>query len=349
MNIVNKIQQIGIVGNGKMGTDLFNYLLNFEFRIVWLFKFEEEIEPAKNSFIKKQTRQLKNNLLEETTFNFRIENTVFTDKNEALFNCDFIIEAIWENIEEKQLLFNSLDNFVKKDCIFLTNTSSIKPSLIIKNTERSQNFAALHFFYPIAFKNITEFIITEKTSKKTIEIVLDFLKIINRKCLILEEKNAFILNKIFVEFQAGAYQITVQEKISFESIDTIIKEHIFPIGVFELFDNVGIDIIHFSISNYIEDFEDKSFYLPLLNKLKELISENKLGLKTNAGFYKYPIIPEKKMIISEKKNTEIVKRLNWFYYNSAKNIIEKSICNKDELNYAITEYMGIDQGPILEI
>ncbi|NVO03660.1 MAG: 3-hydroxyacyl-CoA dehydrogenase family protein [Bacteroidetes bacterium] len=346
MNELNENIQIGIVGNGKMGTDILHYLANFNFRLVWLFKFDEEIEPAIKSFNKKQSRQFKNELIDEANFNFRIENTVFTTKIEKLSDCDFIIEAIWENLEEKQLLFNSLDKIAKKECIFLSNSSSIKPSLILKNTTRNQNFAALHFFYPVAYKNITEFIFTPETSEFTIKKVKELLKIINREYLLLEEENAFILNKVFVDFQAVAYQITVQENLSFATIDNIIKDHIFPIGVFELFDNVGNEIIHFSISNYIEDFDDKSLYLPLLNKLQELISENKLGIKTKAGFYNYPLLPAEETIIDEVKIQEIIKVLNNHYENSAKAIIEKNICKKEELNFAIKEYMGVENGPI---
>jgi 3-hydroxybutyryl-CoA dehydrogenase len=342
-------KKIAIVGEGKMGTSLFWYLNDFNFDLVWLVSSEEEKNKLMASYQKKTKRFFDNGIIDEPTFTLKLKNTIITDNPEDLRNCDLIIESIWENLDAKKELLLKLDEIIKPDCIFTSNSSSINPSILIPSEKRKEKFAGLHFFFPVNLKNIAEIIYSDFSSKKTIEQLQEFLKEINRFCLLLPEKHSFILNKLFLSFQAGAYNLAIKEKLSFGNMDSLIRKQIFPIGVFEFFDQVGIDVMHQSVVNYTEQAEDKDFYKPLINALVDLKSKNRLGIKTKAGFYDYTV---NSAILSElssqiENESAIVNNLKMLLSNSASIIIEKGVCTPDVLAYAVKEYMALDELPFM--
>ena len=136
------------------------------------------------------------------------EKTKITAAPADLKDCDLIIEAITENREAKRTLFESLDALVNPSCIFTTNSSSIVPSLLFPSENRKAKVAGLHFFYPVAMKNTVELITDPYTSQEIIGIACpDFLQQINKIPFLQDESNAFVLNRILLDFQAGAFHI----------------------------------------------------------------------------------------------------------------------------------------------
>ena len=338
--------KIGIIGAGKMGTDIFYYLNNFNYSLVWICKSDKE--KLIKTFNKKVKRLYNNELINKDAFDFKMNTTIISNALQDLSHCDIIIEAISESRELKVQLFRELDTVANKDCIFASNSSSILPSKMYPCNERKDKFIGLHFFYPIRLKNIVEVIKTDSTCTKTIKEVKSFLSAIKRFYLILPEQGAFILNKLFLDFQAGAYQIYQENVLGIKEIDELIKKNIFPVGVFEFFDNVGIDVMLTSVRNYTEDMNNKEFYQPLINKFQQLVDEHKLGVKTGCGFYNYNKNKEEryeekitKSINNKSYNNEVINKLKHLYLNSAFKIIEKGFCTEQELEHCVKEYMGI--------
>ncbi len=351
-----EIKIIGIIGDGKMGTDIFYYLNDFDFKLVWIcFNKEIKVELL-NKFNKKIDRLLKSNIIDQDKYKFKLNNTLISEDINNLADCDIVIEAIFEDLDKKIELFKRLDNILNNHCILSTNSSSIIPSKLFINKNRFDKIIGLHFFYPLKLKNIVEIIYTEHTANNIKEIIINFLKKINFYFLIQNEKNAFILNKIFLDFQTMSYNIYLEGYLSIKEIDVLIKKNIFPIGVFDFFDNVGNDIMLTSIYNYIENYKNKDFYLPLIKKLEELVKEKKLGIKSGSGFYSYNMNnKENNYEIKDKKETnidielykkKIIEILQYIYINSVYKSVENKVCNFEELEYLIKEYMGIEKGPI---
>jgi len=349
-----QIQTIGIIGEGKMGTSLFYYLLDFGFRIVWIGSEAADLEKMQKGFQKKVKRAFENTLISENRLLFLFEHVVISKKLNDLAKCDLVIEAISENIDLKRDLFKRIDGIIPKDKILASNSSSINPSLLVPSVERKESFIGLHFFYPIQLKNIVEFIITGDTSKETQRMIKDFFHKIKRNFLLLKEKDSFILNRIFLDFQNEAFLIIRDGYINVPHIDDIVKKYFFPSGVFEFIDNVGTDIMAVSIRNYISDYPHKDYFEPLLNELEKMVSEGKLGQKSGTGFYKYPKETDESRVsfCDDPSNASIVadvmKRLKFSYISSVKRFAGQSKINLNDLNEAIREYFGIERGPLTQ-
>ena len=289
----------------------------------------------------------------EKEYVIKTESSKITSIINDLSDCDLVIETINEDIELKRNLFKSIDVIVKQESIFTSNSSSIIPSLLTPSVSRKDKFSGLHFFFPVAIKNIVELITNSFTSSETKELLINFIKQINKKPFLQNEEHAFILNRLFLDFQTCAYNIFLEGKLSCKEIDDIVKEHLFPIGVFEFFDHVGIDTMLFSVKTYTRNSENLEFYIPLISKMEEMVTAGKLGIKTKAGFYDYekPQTEDgdnktNKIFIEDIKG-KALKKLKEYFYHSAQNVIDSDICSAGDLKYAVKDYMGIDHDPFM--
>jgi len=138
---------------------------------------------------------------------------------------------------------------------------------------------------------------------------------------------------------------------SHSSIDELVRTCFFPVGVFEFFDHVGIDIMLSSIRAYTQNAENKEFYAPMMNILGAMVTRNQLGMKTGRGFYDYPgktETPFRDVPVSGKKGParKVVRDKLWGYYmRSVTSVIESKICSREELAGYLKDYLGTDNDP----
>jgi 3-hydroxybutyryl-CoA dehydrogenase len=348
---LKSIKKIGIIGEGKMGTSIFLYLNHFDYKLYWLCSSEEASNEARKLFVKKMKSQLHCAVLTEQEYVAKVERTVITANPADLADCDLVIEAIPEDINLKRKLFEVVETLINPDCIFTTNSSSIIPSKLIPSVNREDKFAGLHFFFPVQLKKYLELIRGDDTTTETINTLNDFLALINKKSFIQHEKFAFLLNRLFLDYQAGAYQIYLEGRLSYREIDQLVKTHLFPFGIFEFFDHVGIDVMLASVKAYADDAPNKEFYSPLIEKMEQLIKENRMGIKTKQGFYDYdqPVKRENQDLehLPDPYERQVLDQLWGYYINSVQIVLDSGIIEKDELAEAIKDYTGIEVDPFI--
>lgn len=344
---LTSIRRIGIIGSGKMGTDIFSFLSGFDFEIVWVCFDQEAADIQQQSFMKKMNRQLRCGLIDEERLQKIQKSMIFSNDIAELSKCHLVIEAIWENLEKKQELFKKIIPVLDDHCIIASNSSSFIPSRLNPDAGTNDRFIGLHFFYPVKLKNIVEIIRTKNTSEKVLKEITGFCNLIEKKYLLQDEKNAFMLNRLFLEVQNEAYKIHTEGLLTYRQIDAIIEKHLFPDGVFKFFDQVGIDVMLQSVKNYTQQNSDS--YQALLDKLEELSKKNLLGIKTKAGFYNYgPEIPDDSSVIDQISPDiykEALKKLTHVYYVAAMQHVLEGDCEQETLEFAAKEYMNTEKGP----
>ena len=334
-----------------MGKSIFLCLAGCDFRLTWLVSSETGKEKARKLFINKTKCLLQSGVLTAEESALKIDRKTVTTDPGDLKDCDLIIEAITEDIGLKKALFESLDKAVNAACIFATNSSAILPMQLVPSENRQDRFCGLHFFYPLAMKNMVELITNPSTSSQTKELLLQFLSQINKTPFIQDESNAFVLNRLFLDFQAGAFLVFMEGQLSYHEIDELVREHLFPIGVFEFFDHVGIDVMLSSVKAYTKDMSNKALYTPLIEKMEELVKLNQLGIKTKQGFYDYMQKEEKVVNATDTSKGKsvyklmVTERLWDYYFKSVMSVIEKGLISREDLAYAIKDYMGMDSDP----
>jgi 3-hydroxyacyl-CoA dehydrogenase len=345
---LKEIRHIGIAGEGKMGSSLFLYLLGFDFRLSWLCSAGGGKEKALKQAGKKLKILLISGVITEKEYGLKSEGTVVTDDPLDLKDCDLLIEAIPEDIAMKNAFFRLADEVINPGCIFTSNSSSIIPSRLVPSEKRKDRFAGMHFFFPVNIKKTVELVASPATSPETTSSLSLFLKSIDKNFFIQDEKNAFLLNRLFLDLQAEAYNLCFEGKLTYRQLDSLVKERFFPAGVFEFFDHVGIDVMLSSIRAYSENAGDKNFYAPLIEKMEELEKNNNLGLKTRKGFYEYcqppgGTIAEGDLIEMPASLVKTVEmRLRDQFKASVKKVVDSGDITQAELAEAVKDYLGID-------
>jgi 3-hydroxyacyl-CoA dehydrogenase len=337
---------IGVIGSGHMGSEIAYFLHDLNFNLVWICIDEEERHRLVALFDRKIDRLLRNGAIDQDEIIQKKHAMKISCSLRDISSCDIIIEAIDENATAKTKLFTALEPFLGASARVVTNTSSITPSRLVGNGALRYRFAGLHFFSPVKMKNIVELIITEYTDNNTIATLRDFISAIGKSRLEMPEEESFVLNRLFLDIQAQAVRLHRDNKIDIKVIDHIIKESIFPRGVFEFFDDVGIDVMCQSVINYTAPIHDRTFYDPLLDFLADLLSRNRLGRKSGSGCYNYPANGDTVALPGKQIQEEITTLLQAIYINSVFKVLEKKIWSRDDIEFAVKEYMDLDQGPM---
>ena len=209
-----------------------------------------------------------------------------TTKKENLADCDIIIEAIIENVEEKKKMYVSLDGIVKKDAIFASNTSSISITELLTATKRPERFIGLHFFNPVPLMKLVEVVKTIATSPDVYDAAYGFAKKLGKVPVRTSDKTGFIVNRLLVPYLLDAIRAYEEGVGSIEDIDNAMKLGCgYPMGPFTLLDFVGLDTTYYITHVMYDEFKERRFASPPL--LKRMVMAGWYGRKSGRGFYDY--------------------------------------------------------------
>jgi len=208
------------------------------------------------------------------------------DLNEAVKDCQLVIEAVPEIMDLKRKVYAELDQATNSDVIFASNTSTLPITEIAKTTSRPEKFIGIHFFNPPQLMKLVEIIPGQKTAPDVVEIIQDYVKSVKKESVICrKDVPGFIINRLFIPLVHEACYVMDRQGSQLTEIDSAVKFKLgFPMGIFELADFTGIDVIHkATIEMHVRD---KKVINPH-PKIEQLYNEKKLGQKTGEGFYKY--------------------------------------------------------------
>ncbi len=339
-------ETIGIIGEGKMGANLAHFLLESGFNICWVVSPSADLLKIRKNLDKKLSRLHGNGIISSADLELLKKTPVSTETG-ILAGCNLVIEAVTEDENVKKKVLHEADAVLQTSAILVSNSSSINPSVLYPSAERKQNFAGLHFFYPVSLANIVEIIRGPGTSDDTVQRLILFVEAIRHKHILLNEEEGFILNRIFLDVQNEAYRIVELRQAGYKQIDDVVKNSLFPSGIFEFFDHVGLDTLLQSIRNYTCTYPHSSYYAPLIGKLEQLTAEGRLGRKSGRGFYDYSGSETRDETgdASPFDAEEIRNHLEFTYKNAARRFITHSGLTIDELNEALKEYFGTEKGP----
>lgn len=211
-----------------------------------------------------------------------------SDLAKAVENADLIIESVPENPKIKIEFYTKLAEVLPEKTIIATNSSTLLPSQFAEYTGRPEMFAALHFANEIWKHNTAEVMGHATTSKETFDTICDFAKSIGMVVLPLhKEQPGYILNSLLVPLLGAATDLLVREVADVETIDkTWMVATGAPVGPFGILDVVGITTAY--NINKMAAAKDPSKELTVKYLEDHFIKNNKLGVSTGEGFYKYP-------------------------------------------------------------
>ncbi len=201
-------------------------------------------------------------------------------------DCDLIIEAIIENIDDKASAYTALEKSVGAHCIFVSNTSSLCITELASKTGRPDKFGGLHFFNPVPLMKLVEVVRGLSTSQETYDALMDFSVKIGKEPITAPDKPGFIVNRLLIPYLLDAIRCYEHGLGTKEDIDKAMKLGLgYPMGPLTLLDFVGLDTTYYIANIMFDEFKDPMFAAPTL--LKRMVLAGKNGRKSGEGFYKY--------------------------------------------------------------
>ena len=312
--MIKKIKNAVVLGSGIMGSGIACHLANIGLEVLLLDIVSEndqansnkEIRNSRvNSSLKNAVKSKPSPIFTESVLN-NITTGNFTDDFEKIKNYDWIIEVVVEQLKIKNIIFEKVDRYRKKDSIVSTNTSGIPITSMIKG--RSQNFKShflgTHFFNPARYLKLLEIIPTTFTNPKIIDFMIDFgEKILGKTTVLCKDTPAFIANRVGVFAIQELFHIVEKMNLSVADVDLLTG----PImgrpksATFRTCDVVGLDtLIHVANGlklNCPNDERKSIFQLP--NYILKMQENNWLGSKSGQGFYKKTVDENKQKFILE--------------------------------------------------
>ena len=212
-----------------------------------------------------------------------------TSYEEAAKDTDLVIEAIAENIEEKESFYTELAKHLPEKTVLVTNSSTLLPSTFAKYTGRPEKFLALHFANNIYKSNTAEIMGHAGTEQKYYDAVVSFADEINMVPLkVLKEQPGYILNSMLVPFLTAAESLLALGVADFETIDKTWKLGTgSPYGPFQILDIVGLTTAYNIVILNPAAKDPNSVQGKIAATLKEKIDQGKTGISAGEGFYKY--------------------------------------------------------------
>jgi 3-hydroxybutyryl-CoA dehydrogenase len=203
-----------------------------------------------------------------------------------LKDCDLVIEAVVENLDEKRKVFAELDRICKPSAIFASNTSSISITAQAAATKRMDRFIGLHFMNPVPIMKLVEIVRPEVASAETYAAAKEFAESLGKVTVTAKDTPGFIVNLLLVPYICEAVRALETGLATREDIDTAMELGCgVPMGPLKLLDFVGLDTTLFIMDVLFSEFRDPKYAAPPL--LRRMVTAGFLGKKSGRGFYEY--------------------------------------------------------------
>lgn len=280
------IKTVGVLGCGLMGSGIAQVAAQSGYRTI--------VREVEQSFLDKGLGRI------HTFLNAGVEKGKVTPeaRDKTLANlkgttsfddfkdCDIVVEAIIENIDEKAKAYAALEKVVGPHTIFCSNTSSLCITELAAKTKRPDTFAGLHFFNPVPLMKLVEVVRGLTTSDETYRAVFDFAQSLGKEPITAPDRPGFIVNRLLVPYLLDAIRSYENGLGTLEDIDKGMKLGTgYPMGPFTLLDFVGLDTTYYIANIMFEEYREPAYAPPPL--LKRMVLAGRLGRKSGQGFYKY--------------------------------------------------------------
>jgi 3-hydroxyacyl-CoA dehydrogenase len=283
------VKKVGVVGCGLMGHGIAQVAAQGGCTVIAV-ETEQKFLDAGLARIDKSLAKLAEKAKEKgTSFDAvavraRISGSL---ERKALADCDLVIEAIVEDLAQKNQLFAELGKLCKKETIFASNTSSFPITEMAKASGRPAQFVGLHFFNPVQLMKLVEVVRTDATSDEVFAAARAFGETCGKSPVACKDTPGFVVNRLLVPYMAEAMKMADRGDASIQDIDTAMKLGCgYPMGPFELTDYVGLDTTLSILQGWVKRYpNEQAFKIPTV--LEKLVRENKLGRKSGQGFYKW--------------------------------------------------------------
>jgi 3-hydroxybutyryl-CoA dehydrogenase len=280
------VKKIGILGAGTMGHGIALIAAQAGFDVVLVDVSQKTIEKQVDRIKKGFDKLVEKQKISADDKSQAVSRIKPSTSVQDVKDCDYVIEAITENIEKKRELVQSLNEVLSDTAILASNTSSISLTLLASYFKKPQNVVGMHFFNPVPVMKLVEIISALQTSKETESTAYALAEKLGKVPARVKDCAGFAVNRILIPMINEAAYALYEGVADAKTIDTCMQlgaNH--PMGPLTLADFVGLDVLVGALEVFQRDLGQERYKVcPLLRKLVEA---GHLGRKTGKGFFDY--------------------------------------------------------------
>jgi len=279
---------LAVIGAGSMGAQIAQQAALHGIEVILQDQDQAQLRKARDSNEGHLARRVEKGKLSPEDMDAALGGVqVTTDLHEAVERADFVIEAVFEDIEVKRSIFKELDDVAPPGAVLASNSSTMGISKIADVTHRPDRCINMHFFYPVLVMDLVEIVRGPQTSDETVDRAMALASAMGRTpVLIHKEIDGFIVNRILHAATQEAYRLLDAGVASFEDIDIAVEKGLnWPLGPFRLGDFSGLDVTYNARLHMYRTTGDER-YKPS-PQLEAKVRAGKLGRKSGEGWYRY--------------------------------------------------------------
>ena len=238
-NLARKVSKVGVVGAGLMASQLALLLLrNLKCPIVISDLDQARVDKGIAYINAELAKLVEKKRMSQESAN-RLSALLIGTTNKADYaGCDFIIEAVFEELQLKNDLFKELEKHISPECVLATNTSSLSVEKMSAGLQHPNRVVGFHFFNPVAVMPLLEIARTPHTDDESTATAINVGKDLKKTMVIAKDAPGFIVNRLLTRFM-GEITDAMDEGTPYDIADNALRDIGFPMTPFELFDLVG--------------------------------------------------------------------------------------------------------------
>ena len=250
----------------------------------------ELCDKSRQSIEKTLTKGIERGKVTEQERDTALGNLKFATDIRDFTDADLFIEAVVEDLDVKNSLWNQLNEIAKPHAIFASNTSSLTIVAMAAASGRPDKMLGLHFFNPVPMMKLVEVVRTITTSDETEQTAIEFVRALGKEPIRAKDSSGFIVNRLLIPYMLDAIRALESGIGTVEDIDKGMQLGAgYPMGPFVLLDFVGLDTAYKIAEIMFTEYREARFAPPAL--LKRMVLAGMLGKKSGKGFYDYSSNP----------------------------------------------------------
>jgi 3-hydroxyacyl-CoA dehydrogenase len=335
---------VGVVGTGTMGHGIAQIAAMSGYRVILYGRRQASIENAMDKIRLSLQKFMKKGIIRyeevEKTLD-RIKTT--TSLNEEMSSVSIVIEAVAEDLAVKKDLYTLVEKKISDDTIISTTTSTIPISELQEGLNNPSRVIGTHFFNPPQIMKLVEIMGGKYTSHESLIFCVDFVRTLGKVPLILRrEIPGYVANRILLSMFLTALDIVESGEATPIEIDSILKyRHGFPMGLFELADFVGLDVVLNSLKILCRFDGTFSFS----ETIEKMVNEGRVGMKARRGFYEYSENGKREVYLpanGEKEN--LIAKIMLAGIREAEELVNMGVVDKDSIDIAVKLGLNLSKG-----
>ena len=336
---------IGVVGSGSMGSGIAQVAASKGHKVLLYDQNAKALEGAISKISSILHRLVEKGRITENECSGTIERINAVSQLESFKECDFVIEAIIEDLEVKKSLFRKLENIVGNETILATNTSSLSVAAIGSSCEKAERVLGVHFFNPAPLMPLVEIVPGILTDDAVLNSTRKLIDSWGKVTVVAKDTPGFIVNRVARPFYGEALRMLEEGITDAATIDWAMKElGGFRMGPFELMDYIGNDINYTVTETVFQSFYFDPRYKPSFTQ-KRMSEAGLLGRKSGRGYYDYREGVENPEPSKDVDlGNEIFERILVMLINEAVDALYLNIASRDDLETAMTKGVNYPKG-----